>query len=136
MLVYMLLNEVEERCYVGQTTKTLEAWLSEHWDSVRAGSQTRLHTAMRQWNDQCFWTYVVLQYCYEPAQLDASETLWIRSCDLLDPAIGYNERGGSPEKQRRAQPRMSEERREFFRECGRKGAAKSKAIVVARSKTS
>lgn len=128
MLVYMLLNEVEERCYIGQTTKTLETRLSEHWAAAKDGSNTRLHEAMRRWDDRSFWTHVVLQNCYEAEQLDPIEAMWIELCGSKDHTVGYNERLGSPEKKRTAQPPMTEERREFFRECGRRGAAKSRTL--------
>jgi hypothetical protein len=127
MLVYMLLNEVEERCYVGSTEKTVIARLAEHWALARGGARSPLHEAMNRWPHDEYWTYVVLQNCYSLEELSEAEERWISHCHSADTGVGYNVHrtvhGGS-----RKQPQMTEQRREFFRECGRRGGSAGRVV--------
>lgn len=150
MIVYMLLNTVTERCYVGQTTATLVDRVRGHWDSARTGTST-LNEAMRLWDDPCYWEFVVLQHCYDQKQLDQAEAAWQQICCAHDPAVGYNARREKMSRVRPDKPGSAradsnplttggtnpksplygltpEERREYFREAGRRGAAKSKQL--------
>lgn len=151
MLIYMLLNTIEERCYVGQTTKSLQARWTEHKAQARGGAITPLHAALRKWDSEDLWERVVLQNCYNLEQLDQAEAAWIQICNALETGVGYNvrpegfivattrrtemtddERARYREWGRRgARPRgeMSEEEREKYRAWGRKGAARSKELA-------
>lgn len=128
MLVYMLLNTIEERCYVGQTVKTAEARWKEHWDDARGGDSSAVHAAMRKWDDrELWWTYVVLQHCYSQEELDAAEAAWIEKCSAREPGVGYNARAErfvrSP---RDARTGLTDKERRFYREQGMKGAVHGK----------
>lgn len=129
MLVYMLLNIIEERAYVGQTTTTPNDRLHLHFEQVKEGSQAPVHEALRKWPEKEWWIMVVLQNCYDQEELDRAEESWIKYCHSADSAVGYNIRRTVSTPVQRP---MSEERREFFRECGRRGAAKSKANAAKR----
>lgn len=124
MLIYMLLNVIEERAYVGQTVQTLAHHTKEHWDAAHKGDTSILHAAMRKWDEPWCWTCVVLQNCYNQEQLDASETWWINELCTREPGVGYNARPGtfkrSPKDARAA---LTDQELDFYRECGKKGAA-------------
>lgn len=136
MLVYMLINTVTERAYVGQTTVTLAERLRGHWESARKGTTT-LNLAMQAWDDECFWDAVVLQHCYDQEQLDQAEAAWQKICNSCDPAVGYNSRqekltrkrparGDSLTTTRSGSPiagKSDEEAREWYREQGKKGGS-------------
>lgn len=139
MLVYMLLNTITEKAYVGQTTGTLEERVRNHWHQAGSGSTSQVHDAFREWHDRCFWEAIVLQHCYDQDELDKAEAAWQHICMTHDPAIGYNARkekltrqrpqaqqGDSLRTTRKASPiagMSPEEAREFYREQGKKGAA-------------
>lgn len=134
MLVYMLLNVVTELAYVGQTNHSLHARVREHWAAAKSGSPSRIHEAMRDWDDPCFWEAVVLQICYDQRQLDLAEAVWQASTNVLLGGVGYNSRrenvddkltASSPlSSKRTGSPVMGlseDEAREWYREQGRKG---------------
>jgi len=113
MIVYMVVNLIEERAYVGQTMQTLAERMLAHWEGSRTGSMSLLHVAMRKWNDSCFWDAVVLQPCYSQVELDSWESKWIDELSTREPGVGYNARHEAPKR-----PRLDG----FYRECGMKGA--------------
>lgn len=125
MLVYMLINLIEERAYIGQTTLTLNDRLNMHDRQVKELSQAPVHEAMRRWPEKDLWLAVVLQNCYDQIELDRCEERWIERCHTAEYGVGYNVQRtchGTSEKQKRIAADMSEEQREKFREWGRKGA--------------
>ncbi len=137
MIVYMLMNLIEERCYIGQTTGALSDRFDAHWESSKAGSSTFLAASLRKWDDPSFWEATVLQRVGSLDSLNAMETFWIDECSARDPAVGYNMKPGVPKKQQHDSPLAGltpEQRRDFFRECGKKGAAASAGDVEPRSK--
>lgn len=148
MLVYMLLNTVTERAYIGATNKTLEERWKRHVKDARSGSNDRLHRAIREWDNDDVWLRVVLVNCYTVEETSASEQAWMKACGTLDGGVGYNDSstpyavtvtngrlGGDPlkktptkkpKKQSAFSMLSEEERREFFRSCGKKGSGASK----------
>lgn len=146
MLVYIISNEATERSYVGATALSLEARVKQHWKCAKAGWKAPLYVAMREWPKE-FWISAVLQNCYNVHELDVLERMWMDALWTRDPAVGYNAQDGNyvashnsdhkPKSDVRASMRMfnkpfneltPEERKQFFKECGRKGAIRSRAI--------
>lgn len=146
MIVYMLLNTVTERCYIGATVGTLAERWKRHLDESRGG-EGRLGRALSEWGEE-LWLPVVLCNCYSAEELSAAERAWQLETCCFDPDVGYNEhrgsyastvkagrKGGDPihAAVRASSPLAGlnpEERREYFREAGRRGAAKSKSSSV------
>jgi len=142
MIVYMLLNTVTEKIYIGATKGTLLDRWAAHLKAASAGSECQLHHAIRSWPSE-FWEVVVICNCYSEQEMSDAEQAWQRRCDALNPSVGYNEsrisysiaqkHGGDPltAVTKPGSPLSGltiEERREYFRAAGRRGAAKSKAI--------
>lgn len=95
MIIYMIINLITERAYIGQTRKALNTRLNEHFeDAQRYFSSAPLHEAMRKYPEHDIWDAVVLQNCYDQQQLDIAERYWIEYCNTRDGAIGYNVRIG------------------------------------------
>lgn len=122
MLVYMLVNDVEEKVYIGRTFKSREQRVGEHIANAMGGSMTRLHTSLREFAPDCWWSVTLLE-CETLEQAVELEALWIERCDSVNPNIGYNERNernmsSTPGKKHNVTPEM----REKYREWGRKGA--------------
>lgn len=116
MVVYMLLNRVNDMVYVGQTTKPLNARLTEHRGAAKRGRRGLLYDDIRA----CGWDAfeaVVLERCETIEQLNAYERLWIEETSACDHGVGYNQREGGHNK------RLSEGARRACREAGRRGAS-------------
>lgn len=146
MIVYLLLNVVTEKAYVGATDKPLEVrWRRHLKDALTRDSGSRLHQALRNWPLEELWERVVLQRCGSLVELSEAEDEWMSACDTRNVAVGYNDstisyarsvsngrRGGDPTKAfptKRRSPLATmsdEQRREFFRQTGRRGASTRK----------
>ena len=140
MIVYMLLNTVTEKCYVGATDGTLQARWRRHLKETIAGGSS-LGRALRDWPEE-FWLLTVLANCCDTEELSKAETAWMSICCSLEPGVGYNEstvpyvidgkRNGADvltATVKASSPLAGltiEQRREYFREAGRRGAAKSR----------
>lgn len=127
MVIYMLLNLIEERCYVGQTKGTLKERVASHWEQARGGGTSILNEAMRKWDAPHFWEAVVLQRCTSEFALDDMETYWIDELSSRTPGVGYNARPGQGKE-------LTEEQREYFRRAGREGAKASMGLVPKKPK--
>jgi hypothetical protein len=132
MIVYLLLNVVTEKAYVGSTVRTLKERVDYHWADARKGSEAQLHREMRLWDSE-FWDAVVLQNCYDELQLSQAEAAWIALLSTREPNVGYNSRfepleGGKQRGMQRKREQMTEEERERFRTWGKLGAEKSKRL--------
>ena len=151
MLVYMLLNEATDMCYIGKTEGSLQARWEEHlrWSESGRSNMAVTH-AIAEWGPDV-WSQVVLQHCHTTEELNLAEGNWIRRCESDQPNIGYNMAHVPSADERRAKElatvrlvsRRDEEYyrecgrmatakydKEFYRECGRRGAAKSKASAT------
>lgn len=154
MLVYMLVNEVTDMVYVGQTLQGLFERMKEHENSAKVGSRTRLSNAIREYGFEMF-TPVVLQNCYDTDTLNRAEECWIEYTCCREPAIGYNTAKGAvgividknekieeltdkfskaklKKQKTTVSPLLTEEEREKYRAWGRKGAAISKERMLKR----
>lgn len=143
LIVYMLLNTVTELCYVGATTNTLDDRWHRHLKETR-GRVGRLGQALLDWDVEV-WTRVVLCYCYDELELSAAEQAWQQMTCCFEPAVGYNDnhdpyiatikagrKGGDPLKAdvKSNSPLAGlspDERREYFRAAGKRGAERSRA---------
>lgn len=68
MLIYMITNDVNDKLYIGQTTKTLEERISNHRNSFVSGVDTHLYRAMRKYGWDKFHFKII-------ATADNQETL-------------------------------------------------------------
>lgn len=151
MLVYMFLNTVTEKAYVGATEKTLEARWDAHCKSARAGSTYRFHRALRDWPEEV-WLKVVLANCYSLEELNEAEKAWLSMTAVQEEGVGYNspssvsyatsvtngKKGGAPRKENmeRTSPvagLTDEQAREWYAQQGKKGGDPIHASVRASS---
>lgn len=136
----MILNTATERVYVGATAQTLDDRWSNHLsETIR--TESRFGNALKEW-EETFWLPVVLCNCYSAEELGKAERAWQQITSCFDGAVGYNERIGRYEATHKTSNPLTtggkkgsplegltvEERREFFREAGRRGAAKSRSL--------
>lgn len=131
MIIYVLVNSIEERVYVGQTTKSLEERVNAHWHAaLKENMNTRLCRAIRETPQRELWEAIVLQVVYDIDDLDRFEQAWIDVFDSCSGALGYNGRiQMKAGKERKCQVR-DEESIEMFREWGRRGASAGKTAAA------
>ena len=85
--IYLLMNVVTGKCYVGQTTGLLESRFKRHVKDAVNGSDVYLHRSIRKYGADNF-VKRTLQRCTEPL-LDAFERHYIQQLGTLAPH-GYN----------------------------------------------
>jgi group I intron endonuclease len=91
--VYLIINLINGKCYVGQTTKTLSLRFAAHKNNAKhARGTSPLHIAMREFGYNNF-EIQPLAYCSSRTSLDTAEVLLIAAYNSLYP-LGYNIRDG------------------------------------------
>lgn len=82
-VIYLLINAINDKEYVGQTTKTAEERFKEHMYSPHCiGNAIRKHGAEN-------FVIAILKVCYSKAELNFWEKHFIKSRNTLSPC-GYN----------------------------------------------
>jgi len=84
MIIYCARNISNDKMYVGKTTKQLEVRKKGHYDSVKNGSETHFHNALRK--DEFEW--IVLEQLSLTDDIDERERFWIEKLDTYKD--GYN----------------------------------------------
>jgi group I intron endonuclease len=90
MIVYLLRNVINGKCYVGQTITSLEERWSKHkWSAKnRIKGCTLLWRAVRKYGDDCF-EHCVLASADTLLELNRLEIYYIKKLRTLEPS-GYN----------------------------------------------
>lgn len=92
MIVYLIYNRVNGKCYVGQTVKTLEERWYNHCKSARRKSRLPIHAAIRKYGPEAFmvgW----LSHARDRVELNALERHFIARYNSEVPN-GYNRTEG------------------------------------------
>jgi group I intron endonuclease len=92
MIVYLVTNKTNEKQYIGQTVKTLQARWKKHLNSVDAGSSYYFHKAIRKHGKENFCK-VVLHVCETKEEMDFVEMFYIVLLNTKAPN-GYNSTAG------------------------------------------
>lgn len=86
-IIYVIINLINGKKYVGQTTRTVEERFREH-----AKADSFIGKAIRKYGEENF-KGEVLEKCYSAEELNAAEIKWIKELDCKAPN-GYNLTGG------------------------------------------
>ncbi|KKM18709.1 hypothetical protein LCGC14_1662950 [marine sediment metagenome] len=95
-IIYVIINLIDSKKYVGQTTKKMKG----RWDGTLKGAENasynqHLISSMRKYGINNFKSDVLLK-CYSQEDLDFFEDYYIVIWDTMNPKKGYNKkRGGS-----------------------------------------
>lgn len=87
MLIYKITNDVNDKLYIGQTTKTLEERIKNHRNSFVSGVDNHLYRAMRKYGWDKFHFHPIVEVETQE-ELDALEEYYIREFDTI--YNGYN----------------------------------------------
>lgn len=87
--IYLITNAVNEKVYVGQTSRGLPRRWQTHRNACQKGNRTRLYYSMRHHGYECF-SMSLLAEVPTRAEADQLEKLWILTLGSTDPKVGYN----------------------------------------------
>lgn len=92
LLIYKVINKVNNKVYVGQTTRSLEERKIQHLSNADRGCNFIFHRAIRKHGEDNF-DWVVLEKCSNIDKLNKREEQWIKKLNTISPN-GYNLRSG------------------------------------------
>lgn len=89
MVLYLIVNSVNGKKYVGQTVRSLEARWKQHLVDARCGKGKHLQNAIRKYGEENF-SISPLMSVNSKEMLNAYEIKFIRELNTIDPEVGYN----------------------------------------------
>lgn len=87
MIIYKIVNDVNDKVYIGQTTKSLDRRIEGHKNSMISGVDTHLYRAMRKYGWDKFH-FEVIATAPDQDSLNDMEAYFINKYDSI--ANGYN----------------------------------------------
>ena len=89
MIVYLAVNRVNQKAYVGQTRIAFHARIGNHYSvATTRNSQTAFHRALRKYGQDGF-DYAILEQCDTRDAMEEAEKRWIAMLGCRQPH-GYN----------------------------------------------
>lgn len=79
MVIYSITNKVNNKKYVGKTTKTISERFNSHINSSNSKSQTHLHRAIRKYGSENFIIEIVEDGIHDEHLLNQREVFWIKT---------------------------------------------------------
>ena len=89
MLIYKATNILNNKCYIGQTQKTLEIRKQQHLKIAEDNKGFRFHKALKEYGFENF-TWEQIDTAQNFKQLTEKENYWIEYYKSYDPKYGYN----------------------------------------------
>jgi group I intron endonuclease len=89
MIIYIIENLENNKCYIGQTTRTLEQRFREHCGNSGTSVSPKLKNAIKKYGQDCFSAEILWQGECSQEELDEKEISFIRDHNTLHPN-GYN----------------------------------------------
>ena len=110
MIIYKVMNKINNRMYIGQTTRTLDERQRDHFADVRRGSATYFHNALRKYGAENFdWS--VIDEAANEQELNEKERYWISFYKSCAYNIAKGGDGGSGPKTEETRRKMSASRK-------------------------
>lgn len=92
-IIYKIINKINNKIYIGQTTKTLEQRFKRHMsDSLNNRIHTKFSNAIRKYGEINFVGFVI-DTAKNQIELDEKECYWIHYYDAVN--SGYNSTDGA-----------------------------------------
>ena len=107
MVIYRVINAVNRKSYIGQTSQDIKRRMSQHRSEARRLKPVGLfHKAIARHGWENF-TVEIMERPIDDADLDMAERFWIKTCNTLKPH-GYNlESGGNQNKRLSAERKIA-----------------------------
>lgn len=98
MIVYKATNLINNKIYIGQTTKNLEQRIKKHWSDTLREQQNkrtsvRFHNALYKYGKQNFY-WEIIDKANNLEELNKKEIYWIKKLNANEREYGYNETSG------------------------------------------
>ena len=87
--IYCIKNKLNQRCYIGKTSRTINKRFSEHIKSSNSNSQTLIHKAIRKYGP-CNFELILVEDKLTDKNVDESEIFWIQEMLGHVSLGGYN----------------------------------------------
>lgn len=87
MIIYLVQNKLNSKCYIGQTTKTLEIRKKQHLSKSKTNSTCMFHNAIKKYGSENF-RWEILCECKDSEELNKLERFCITFWDTY--RNGYN----------------------------------------------
>ena len=92
--IYLYINQIDEKIYVGQTHRGVDRREKEHIrDAEKGVIKCRLYYAMRKYGSPMFAMFVISRAKYQE-EANRLESFWIGYLGTTNPKIGYNMTSG------------------------------------------
>lgn len=91
MIIYKVINKINNKIYIGQTINTLEHRKNQHFREVRSEKRknTYFHNAIIKYGENNF-IFEVIDETNDIVELNNKEVFWINYYNSTDKNIGYN----------------------------------------------
>ena len=116
--IYKITNIQNNKIYIGQTTKTIEKRLQDHWKEARYEAKGKrpinyFHSALLKYGENSFITEEI-DSASDADELNQKEIYWINYYQSTNRAIGYNlmEGGKSGLKSEETKAKISQKKKE------------------------
>jgi group I intron endonuclease len=94
-IIYKATNTINNKSYIGQTTRTLEKRISDHSAASKNTKHRYFTNAIKKYGITNF-NWQILEQCKTKEELDLAEIKWIEHFNTLNEDFGYNlKTGGS-----------------------------------------
>jgi len=95
-VIYSILNKLNGKIYVGQTSRPFKRRVTEHKSKLRGQNHRNPHlqNAWNKYGDDAF-VFNILEHCSDDTKLTEYEDWWIDFFGSTNPFIGYNMQRGS-----------------------------------------
>lgn len=95
MIIYIVTNDINNKVYIGQTTKTLENRIAQHRNAFVSQPNTHLYIAMHKYGWDKFHFRVIDSSAKSKAELDELEKYYIALYDSVHNGYNMTEGGES-----------------------------------------
>ena len=100
--IYIIKNKINDKVYVGQTTKTVEERFKQHKKLSKSSSNQLIHKAIKRYGKENF--YIETLECCENILLDEREIIFIKLYNSFKDGYNLCEGGNQAKRQRIALP--------------------------------
>ena len=144
MIIYKVTNKINNKIYIGQTYKTAEQRLNDHYREAKSRYNNNkplvyFHRALMKYGIENFEVEVI-DTSESLEEINAKETYWINFYDSMNREIGYNRQSGGDnvEKSEETKKIISDKKKENWKDpqlAAKMEEGRQKAIKVWQDKS-
>lgn len=90
MIIYKIVNLINGKIYIGQTTTSIKKRISCYYSEYKSNrTKQRVISAMKKYGFENF-KFTIIDDAVDKNDLNAKEMYWIKEFDSTNPLVGYN----------------------------------------------